>query len=172
MWVSGWSAVMHVTCISHCPPPQTNYLWAIGFFSCRLHTWAGKEAQTNYPQAMGLFSCRLSIQLTWNKLLALRPKECTHVQMKMCSIWIITGVVLRCTHGFDWSLVVNVNHEQGGSLSLNSAEKFVHLKYQGLSQAEHFQKLYIQWHDDHKHSELNQCHCQQARWPLICIAQG
>jgi len=46
--------------------------------------------------------------------------------MKMCSIQIITGVVLRCTHGFDWSLVVNLNHKQGGSLSLNSAENFVH----------------------------------------------
>jgi len=45
-----------------------------------------------------------------------------------------------CTHGFDWSLVVNINHKstceertakrfsdkQGGSLSLNNPEKFVH----------------------------------------------
>jgi len=90
---------------------QTNFLWAIGFFSCRLCTWVGKQVQTNYPWAMGLFSCRSSVQLTWNKLLALKPKEHTHVQMKMCSIQIITGAVLHCAHGFDWSLVVNVNHE-------------------------------------------------------------
>jgi len=56
-------------------------------------------------------SSNYELELLLNRPLALRPKEHTHVQMKMCSIQIITGGVLHCAHGFDWSLVVNINHE-------------------------------------------------------------
>jgi len=60
---------------------------------------------------MHLFSCRSSVQLTWNKLLSLRPKEHTHVQMKMCSIQIITGPWsgLATSREVLWALIVQKN---------------------------------------------------------------